>query len=272
MTDQKTLSPFYPRRFDAQLAPYLHHTPFCDADDPDVRELARELVVPGEATATAVRMFEWVRDTVWYFFGPWGTTASHTLAIRKGTCTNKSNLLVALWRAVGIPGAYGILSVDAQRYWGPIAPWFLARHANRSSVHIHAAAHLDGRWVRADPSSDRQLADRTQHFCAQCRLVEWDGTVDRIDIIDPEHIHAFHGLHANIDEWLAKPARHATSAALEHANRYLSFVRRHPPFPDAQSLHAAYEHTLDYHTSVEYFRQYMLERSIDPDEDLARNR
>ena len=261
------LNSFHPRRFDARLAPYLHRTLFCDARHAAVCELASELIVAGDARATAVAMFEWVRDTVVFCFGPWGTTASHTLTVAQGTGTNKTNLLVALWRAVGIPGAYEIRSIDAQRCWGPIAPRWLARHANPYSVQFHAAAHLDGRWVRADAACDRQLADRAQHICRPCHLVEWDGSVDRVDTLDPEHIHACVGLHANADEWLAKPARHATPQALEHANRYLRFIRDHPPFPDAPSIHAAYQRTRDYDAGIEYFRHYMLERDINPTEE-----
>jgi len=256
---------------DPELTPYLATTAFCDLDHPDIQALAEELAADdAQPRATAVRMFEWVRDEIPYFFGPWGVTASHTLHERAGTCTTKSNLLVALLRAIRIPAAYGILRVDAQRYWGAIGPAFLTRHASPCSTHVHAAAYLNGRWVRCDPSTDRQIAERSQHYCEQNRLIEWDGTTDRTDVFRPEHVRAsMLSLYATIDEVLAKPMRRITPELLEHANRYIQFIREQPPFPNADSLLAAYGQTDDFRQTITYLHRYMAERGIDPDAPVA---
>lgn len=251
----------------SELTPYLAATGFCDLHHPDVQTLAWELAAGDrDFRATAVRMFEWVRDEVPYFFGPWGATASYTLGVREGTCTTKSNLLVALLRAVGIPAAYGIVRVDARHYWGVIGPAFLTRYASASSTHVHAAAYLDGRWVRCDPSTDREMAEKTQHYCEQNRLIEWDGTTDRTDVFRPEHVHADLGLYADVDEVLAKPMRRMTRELLECANRYVCFIREQPPFPDADSLLAAYSQTDDFRETLAYLHRYAQERGIDPTE------
>lgn len=252
-----------PRTSNPELTPYLAATGFCDVDHPDIRALARELATANsDARATAVRLFEWVRDEILYFFGPWGVTATHTLHVREGTCTTKSNLLIALLRAVGIPAAYGVLRVDARHYWGVIGPAFLTRHASPYSTHVNAAAYIDGRWVRCDPSSDRQIAEKSQHYCEQNRLIEWDGTTDRTDVFRPEHVHANLGLYANIDEVLAKPMRRATPEGLKLTNRFIRFIREQPPFPDADTLFAAYSQTEDFRETVVFLEQYMRERGI----------
>jgi transglutaminase-like putative cysteine protease len=248
-----------------ELTPYLGATGYCDVRHPEIQALAYELAAEGQGPrATAVRMFEWVRDEILYFLGPWGVTASHTLHVREGTCTTKSNLLVALLRAAGIPAAYGVLRVDAQQYWGVVGAAFLTRHASPDSVHVHAAAYLAGRWVRCDPSSDRQIAEKSQHYCEQNRLIEWDGTTDRTDVFRTEHVHANLGLYADIDEVLAKPMRRVTPEVLELANRYIRFIREQPPFSGADTLLAAYRQTDDFRETIARLQRYMQERGIDP--------
>jgi hypothetical protein len=245
---------------------FLAATVFCDLEHPEVRALAEQLAA-GSAGArdTALRMFRWVRDEVLYFFGPWGTTASHTLRVREGTCTNKANLLVALLRAAGIPAAYGVLRVDAQGYWGSVAPGFLRQQASALSTHVHAAAHLDGRWTRCDPSADRQIAEKTSHFCPQNALIEWDATEDRTDAFDPEHVHANLGLHPNIDDLLEKPRRRSNPQLIAIANHYNRFIRSQPPFPDADALLAAYARTDAFPGTLATLRQQMREHGQDPD-------
>jgi hypothetical protein len=224
-------------------AEYLAPTRYCDAGHPAIVAALREIVDGREdEREAAVELFCFVRDHVRYEFGPWGQTASDTLALRAGTCTNKANLLVALLRAAGIPAAYGVMRVDAQRYWGPIGPQFLANEASSDSTHVYAAAHLGGRWVRCDPSTDRELAALTSQWCPQTRLVVWDGREDALDLLDPAHVHADLGLEANIDGLLAKPTRKPDLPA--RWNDYLAFVRGHPPFASPEELIAAYREAL----------------------------
>ena len=223
------------------LAGHLRATRYCDCAHPDVRRVAAD-VAAGAASErdAAVRLFDFVRDEVRYFFGPWAVRASRTLAQREGTCTNKANLLVALLRAAEIPAAYGVLRVDAQRYFGSLAPVPFASRARRHSTHVFAAAWLDGSWVRCDPTTDRDMAERTSHFCRQTTLVAWDGFHDAMDFLEPEHVHADLGLFDDIDELLDKPARNASPEFLARVNDYVRFIRSRPPFSSADDLIAAY--------------------------------
>ena len=220
-------------------AKYLAPTRYCDPGHPAIVAALGEILNGREdERQAAVKLFRFVRDQVRYEFGPWGAAASDTLALRAGTCTNKANLLVALLRAAGIPAAYGVMRVDAQRYFGPIGPQFLTQQASPDSTHVYSAAHLGGRWVRCDPSTDRQLAALTSHWCQQTRLVVWDGRRDMLDFLDPAHVHADLGLEANIDGLLAKPTRKPELPA--RYNDYLAFVRRNPPFASPEELIDAY--------------------------------
>ncbi len=87
------------------MDPYLRRTDVLDFDHPRIAALARELAGAG-ATATARRMFEWVRDRIAHT-GDAGRdevtcTASQVLETGTGFCYAKSHLLVALLRAAGV--------------------------------------------------------------------------------------------------------------------------------------------------------------------------
>ncbi|HTW41697.1 MAG TPA: MMPL family transporter [Solirubrobacteraceae bacterium] len=236
-----SMSPGHARA--ASLGDALLATRYCDHEHPAVRACLAGLAERdgcGEQAALAVAAFEFVRDSVLYAFGPWGVSASETLACKEGTCTNKANLLVALLRAAGIPSAYGVMRVNARKYFGVIGPSFLTRYASPESVHIYCAAFLHGRWVKCDPSTDRELASRTARFCRETCLVQWDGEHDSLDFLDPRHVYADLGLFANLDESLARPPRAATPQRLALANHYLAFIRAQPAFSSDRELVHAY--------------------------------
>jgi hypothetical protein len=150
---------------------------------------------------------------------------------------------VALLRAAGIPAAYDVLRVNARDYFGVIGPAFLTRYIAAESTHVHAAAFLDGRWLKCDPSTDADLASRTQHFCRQTRLIEWDGTSDSLDFLEPEHVYADLGLYADIDELFEKPARGATPERVALWNDYLDFIRSNPAYETSDALISAYRNS-----------------------------
>jgi|GEM_PF-1174064 len=223
---------------------------FCDHDHVAIGPALASIAQRSDARderALAVAAFEFVRDEITYTFGPWGVPASHTLERRAGMCTNKANLLVALFRRAGIPAAYGVLSVNAQDYFGVVGPRFLTGYMSPTSTHVYAAALLDGRWVKCDPSTDVELASRTAHFCKQTMLIEWDGVAHATDFLDPQHVYADHGLFADIDDRLRRPARGATPERLVLWNDYLAFIRREAAFESSEALTEAYKNRRETH-------------------------
>ena len=226
----------------------LSATRYCDRDDQRVlgalEAIRRESGAEGEREM-AIATFEFVRDHVRYGFGPWGVAASSTLDRGTGTCTNKANLLVALLRAAGTPAAYGVMRVNARKYFGVLGPSFLSRYCSVESTHVYAGAFLDGGWVKCDPSTDDELADRTAHFCRQTRLIEWDGKRDALDFLQPEHVYADLGLFADLDELLGKAPRPTTSRLQAAGNDWLEFIRARPPFASETELVSAYKASRD---------------------------
>jgi transglutaminase-like putative cysteine protease len=74
------------------FSPYLEETRFCDTGHPEIEKI--------DKSEYSVRAFYRVRDNTRYYVGQISETASETLARRRGSCTNKANLLVALLRAM----------------------------------------------------------------------------------------------------------------------------------------------------------------------------
>jgi len=141
----------------AELEGCLAESEFCDWGDEGVLRLVEELKEGSEGDlAYAVKAFYWVRDNVFYAMGsdqPW--MASDTLRQMHGNCWSKSNLLVALCRANGIPAEFRVerISGSATR---DITPSFGVRF-NYRVTHTTALLYLGSRWVRADCTRDRYL-------------------------------------------------------------------------------------------------------------------
>jgi transglutaminase-like putative cysteine protease len=119
-----------------------------------------------------------VRDEIAYEMAPrldggrdeW--KASATLERGYGFCQQKAVALAALLRARGIPA--GIVVEDLRDH--KIPPHYVAFiGSQRLEVHGLTCAHVDGEWVRLDPTLPRALCERKRY-----RLVEYDGTGDAV--------------------------------------------------------------------------------------------
>lgn len=98
-------------------AEFLSPTTVIDADHPDVVALAQALrgTVPPE---TVRNVFRYVRDRITHPADTGGTglavSASETLAAGEGICYAQSALLVALYRAAGVPAALRFQQVETE--------------------------------------------------------------------------------------------------------------------------------------------------------------
>lgn len=185
---------------------YLIATEYCDADARPIQELARTLTRGcRDDRHRAITVFEWVQDEIPYrIFHNWSQKASETLAIRGGACTNKANLYAALMRALGIPAGFHVLSVNGKRYFGPVWIAMLGRLCSETSVHIHPAVYLEGRWVKCDPTDDIGLTKGTAHVNPPSERVVFDGYRDARLNLDPAHVYEHSGCLPHIDPILAK--------------------------------------------------------------------
>ena len=206
---------------------FLSPSKYCDVEHSDIQECARQLTRSCRSDIEkAVVLFEWVRDEVEYRLGLYRHTASETLALRWGSCSNKANLLVALLRALDVPAGFHLLEVKTREYFGPLAPPAFAPFVSHRSLHVLCAAHLDGRWVRCDPTDDSRLSESTRHLSPQSRKVEFDGRSDALLNLMPEHILTNDGaLLPHIDHVLEKERR-LSPIFLRLVQIYMGFLRQ----------------------------------------------
>jgi len=208
------------------LNEFLQETRYCDYNNPMFKGLAYELTKHCSSdTERVVALFEYVRDNILYGFGEWGKKASTTLEEKRGMCTNSANLLVALFRSIGIPSGYGIMRVDTKEYFGPIMLSMFKDLVSKESVHIYTYVYLNNRWVKCDPSVDKFLSEKTSHFTPTTELLVWNGLNDRVDNIDLKYIYSDLGPFSNIDDKLDKKPRGSTKNAIKIGNLYLDFLR-----------------------------------------------
>ncbi len=205
---------------------FLKETVFCDFSSGKIKDLSVEIAKNCKSDREfAVAAFYWVRDNILYRVGNWQRKASQTLEEKSGTCTNKSNLLVALLRYRKIPAGYGIMKVYGQRYFGPIAISMLKKFVGRISIHIYPMVFLGSKWMKLDPDVDKKLSENTSYFNPTSKLIQWDGLSDAVLNINKKDIIDDKFPVESVDPWMMKKSKNAKGIALKIANIYIDFAR-----------------------------------------------
>jgi hypothetical protein len=219
---------------------FLRSTAFCTADHPVIVQTVKTIVKGANSGRTkAARLFEWVRDHILYTVGNWNQRAWETVLAGEGSCTNKANVLVAMLRSVGIPAAFGVLTVDATKYWGIGVPGWICQGFSKASVHAYVTCFIDGRWLDCDPTDDRALCENVEHLNPLSRLLEFDGTTDAMMPFSPEDVRSDERMLPSLDHLLSKPMK-ADPAQVEMMNFMVRAGRRMGgAYPDAVSAQAA---------------------------------
>lgn len=157
---------------------YLTPSDGVDSENPSITALSQRLTAgAGSPREAAVRLFDFVRDTIRYIpYAPFMRIDDYlgaaTLERGYGFCTQKSALLVALSRAAGIPARFHFADLKNHNLPGRMG-WVLG--SDMMVYHTYMEFHLDGRWLKATPSFEKSLCVRMGW-----RLVAFDGTTDAI--------------------------------------------------------------------------------------------
>jgi transglutaminase-like putative cysteine protease len=121
-------------------------------------------------------LFEYVRDTVRYsLVVPVANLedylALNTLARGKGFCVQKSALLCALARTLGIPARLGFADIKNERLPGHL------RRFTDGIIYHHCFVEwfVGGHWIKSTPSFERELSNRHGW-----RLVEFNPSGDAL--------------------------------------------------------------------------------------------
>ncbi|MFN8944974.1 MAG: transglutaminase-like domain-containing protein [Pseudobdellovibrionaceae bacterium] len=212
---------------------YVNESEFCDRSAPMIVHTAKKIVSSAATEQEkAVRLFNWVRDNIRYQVGLYTHRASDTFIHRFGSCTNKANLLVAMFRAAGIPAAFRLYRVKTREYFGPLCSKRLTQFMSFESIHVFASVHLNQRWLRVDPTDDYRISQGGDHLNPQCKQVHFNGQDEALLNLDCQHIVSeIEENMLNVDDILKKESR-LSEDILWVMNAYLNFVRSHGKFSD----------------------------------------
>lgn len=98
----------------------------------------------------AVDVYNWVKENIEYWWAPWHDP-QYTVAIRKGHCGAKSELLAAMLRARGIPARY----VEGRGMPGEPQPIpGLTTLVPALDIHFWVEAKVNGKWLELDSAYD----------------------------------------------------------------------------------------------------------------------
>lgn len=163
---------------------YLKVTEMCDHDAPWLLQLTEE-IVEGATTDTerAIKVFYYVRDRVRFGIAYSRSKASETLKRGYGDCVSKTNVHVALLRAVGIPARFRKAKVERVTLHHLISD-LVYKQMPATVSHFWPECWLNERWISCEAFLDKPLYEgmlrRGLITREQVRTIDWDGQADRI--------------------------------------------------------------------------------------------
>jgi transglutaminase-like putative cysteine protease len=172
------------------LGQFLKPSPGVQSDHPEVASLAHEIIAGLNDPASQARaLFDYARDTVRYsvsvpFEDLGDYLALNTLERGWGFCVQKSALLCALARSVGIPARLGF--ADIKNY---LLPDYLDQMLPDKIIYFHCFLEwrLNGRWLKATPSFDQKLTkERGWHLVMFSP--DADGLLPATDLAGRPHV------------------------------------------------------------------------------------
>lgn len=140
----------------------LAPTAFMDTEHPDIQAFCDRYAKSGDPRGTAIALYTAVRDEIRYDpyridFSAHGMKASTTLRQGYGYCVAKAVLLATLARAAGIPARLGFADVrnhlSTERLREVMGTDLFVYHG-------YSALFLEGKWVKATPTFNRELCER----------------------------------------------------------------------------------------------------------------
>ncbi|MGD9381700.1 MAG: transglutaminase-like domain-containing protein [Candidatus Thorarchaeota archaeon] len=167
---------------EGKMEDHLQATAFCDWQAPEILGLAEE-ICQGAFTEKerALRIFSFIRDEIYFGINNMKTKATGVLRLRTGECGTKTNLQIALLRAVGIPARFRITRCKSEALRGIVPDW-LANRMPPAVSHFWCECFLEGRWVSCEAMLDRplyeSLLEKGQIKLEEIPTIDWDGESD----------------------------------------------------------------------------------------------
>ena len=161
---------------------YLKPTEFCDCNNQEIIAKAKKLTKHDKTLKEmALSIFHFVRDQIAFMMSE-SDKASETLKKRFGDCGTKTNLQVALLRAVNIPAKYHIASLRKESIKGIVSESFYNLSPDVISNHPWCECYLSEKWISCDTLLDIVLTEgiykKGIHTKEEIPTIEWDGEND----------------------------------------------------------------------------------------------
>jgi transglutaminase-like putative cysteine protease len=138
---------------DEKFHRFLKSSSFCQAGDPEIKSVAKEIVgQERNSWRASKKIADWVEKEMTANYDVGFATAKEILKNREGDCSEHTVLTVALCRAVGIPAraAVGIMygrGIFAYHMW--------------PEVYVGRWISLDSKWLAVDKKSGEYYTDAT---------------------------------------------------------------------------------------------------------------
>jgi hypothetical protein len=166
-----------------ELQEYVKPTHYCDSDSPEIIAQARSLAEGCQSsTKEAMAVFYFVRDHFLFGLTAANQKASETLLEPVGWCVTKTNLQIALLRALGIPARYHQVVLTKKALKGYISR--LMYRAIKEPIWFHpwCEVFLQGRWIACDLFLDQKTYQAARkagvYTHTQIPTLDWDGQKD----------------------------------------------------------------------------------------------
>ncbi len=191
------------------LNKYLESTHLCHCDNPKIQELAHEITEDcRNEIEKAKKIYDYIKDNIKYaIFGSGAETkASKTLSIGYGDCGTKTNLHIALLRAIGIPARMSGVKVDISVVKELLLN-FLYKMMSKSTnedYHFWVECYISGKWISCDSIFDSELYEallKTDKLSKEViPIFDWNGVEDFIPL--KNWIKTDLGVNPSWDDWL----------------------------------------------------------------------
>ena len=163
---------------------YLSSTPMCNYNHPLVQECAHRVAANGQTEQEkAILIFKFVRDSIRFSIAFSESRASQILKQGYGECITKTNVQVALLRAVGIPARMHWVMAQTKVLTGLVAP-FMLRSMKTTASHFWAECYLAGCWISCEALLDKQLYEGMlrQGLITKDQIptIDWDGETNLV--------------------------------------------------------------------------------------------
>ena len=168
------------------LEEYVEPTEFCDCSSVEIIEKSNSLVghssIPKDA---AIKIFNFVRDEILFIADRADERASHTLQKGSGFCVTKSNLQIALLRAIGIPARYHHVHLRKEILSGVIPESIINLIPNGViTYHPWCECYINDNWVSCEALYQKELIAELRQggfiTYEQIPSIDWDGETDLI--------------------------------------------------------------------------------------------